>query len=379
MRIGLVGYGFGGRYFHAPLLASAPECEFLGVVTNSPERRKAFTAEFPGRATFDSLEQLAGAGAEAVTISTPAATHIELTQQALRLGLAVVCDKPFALDATSARETVLLSEQLKLPLTVYQNRRWDSDFLTVRKALADGVLGDPVRFESRFERFAPDPGPPASGGGTLRDFGSHLVDQALVLFGPARSVYAEMHTGEGPAAVDDDVFVAITHAGGVHSQLWGSWRQNAPGPRYRVTGTAATYIVVPDLESQEHLLVAGQSPATLRRLGRRARGPVGTRVSRRHVRAPQVRARSLGHVLSRLRRGGSRRRSGAGRPVGRGGDGAGPRRGPGERHGRAGRQAPGVMSDAAPGAGHDARPAPQVHLCTGFGRFVIQSAVPHSA
>jgi predicted dehydrogenase len=262
VRIGLVGYGFGGRYFHAPFLAAAPECEFLGVVTTSPERREAVTGQFPGAITFDSLEQLADAGAEAVTICTPASTHIALTQQALRLGLAVVCDKPFALDAASARETVLLSEELQLPLTVYQNRRWDSDFLTVRKALADGVLGDPVRFESRFERFAPNPGPPASGGGTLRDFGSHLVDQALVLFGPARLVYAEMHTPDRPEAVDDDVFVAITHAGGVQSQLWGSWRQNAPGPRYRVTGTTASYVVVPDMDSQEEWLVAGQSPAT---------------------------------------------------------------------------------------------------------------------
>ncbi len=263
LRIGLVGYGFGGRYFHAPLIAGASECEFLGVVTNSDERRSAFGAEFPGRAVFDSLEDLAAAGAAAVTISTPASTHIELVQQALRLGLAVVCDKPFALDAASARETVLLSEDLGIVLCVYQNRRWDSDFLTVRKALADGVLGDPVRFESRFERFAPDPGPPASGGGTLRDFGSHLVDQALVLFGPAQSVYAEMQFGSGAEAVDDDVFVAITHAGGVHSQIWGSWRQNAPGPRYRVTGTTATYIVVPDMESQEERLVAGQSPAAV--------------------------------------------------------------------------------------------------------------------
>jgi predicted dehydrogenase len=262
VRIGLVGYGFGGRYFHAPFLAAAPECEFLGVVTTSPERREAVTGQFPGAIPFDSLEQLANAGAEAVTICTPASTHIALTQQALRLGLAVVCDKPFALDAASARETVLLSEELQLPLTVYQNRRWDSDFLTVRKALVDGVLGDPVRFESRFERFAPNPGPPASGGGTLRDFGSHLVDQALVLFGPARLVYAEMHTPGRREAVDDDVFVAITHAGGVQSQLWGSWRQNAPGPRYRVTGTAASYVVVPDMDSQEEWLVAGQSPAT---------------------------------------------------------------------------------------------------------------------
>lgn len=262
VRIGLAGYGFGGQYFHAPFLASAAECEFLGVVTTSAQRRKEFAERFPGRATFDSLEHLAAAGAEAVTISTPASTHVELTQRALRLGLAVVCDKPFALDAASARQTVLLSEQLQRPLTIYQNRRWDSDFRTVRKALADGVLGDPLRFESRFERFAPDPGPSASGGGTLLDFGSHLVDQALVLFGPARSVYGEMHTRNDAAALDDDVFVAVTHARGVRSHLWGSWRQNAPGPRFRVTGSTASYIVVPDLDGQEALLVRGHSPAT---------------------------------------------------------------------------------------------------------------------
>ncbi|HEY6396705.1 MAG TPA: Gfo/Idh/MocA family oxidoreductase [Solirubrobacteraceae bacterium] len=262
VRIGLAGYGFGGRYFHAPFLASAAECEFLGVVTSSAERRHEFAERFPGRSTFDSLDHLAAAGAEAVTISTPASTHVELTQQALRLGLAVVCDKPFALDAASARQTVLLSEQLHRPLTIYQNRRWDSDFRTVRKALADGVLGDPVRFESRFERFDPDPGPPVSGGGSLLDFGSHLVDQALVLFGPARFVYAEMHTRNDAAALDDDVFLAVTHARGVRSHLWGSWRQNAPGPRFRVTGTTASYIVVPDMDGQEDLLVTGHSPAT---------------------------------------------------------------------------------------------------------------------
>ena len=262
VRIGLVGYGFGGRYFHAPLLASAAECEFLGVATNSPERRKQVGAQFPGLTPFESLEQLAAAGAEAVTICTPADTHIELTQRALRLGLAVVCDKPFAPDAAAARETVLLSEQLGVPLTVYQNRRWDSDFLTVRKALAEGVLGEPVTLESRFERFAPDPGPPASGGGTLRDFGSHLVDQALVLFGPARGVYAEMHSAAGAGDLDDDAFVAITHVNGARSHLWGSWRENAPGPRFRMTGTAATYVGIPDMEGQEHHLVAGHSPAT---------------------------------------------------------------------------------------------------------------------
>src|SRR6516165_3088215 len=120
VRIGLAGYGLGGRYFHAPLIASAENCEFLGVVTTSPERRRQ-VAEDLGRPVFASLADLASAGAEAVTISTPAGTHVTLTEQALRLGLAVVCDKPFAPDTDSARQVVRLSEQLNVPLTVYQN------------------------------------------------------------------------------------------------------------------------------------------------------------------------------------------------------------------------------------------------------------------
>jgi predicted dehydrogenase len=262
VRIGLVGYGFGGRYFHAPFIAGAAECEFVGVVTTSPERRSEVSRRHPGLATFDSLEQLADAGTEAVTICTPANTHTELTQRALRLGLGVVCDKPFALDADRARETVRLAEEQRRPLTVFQNRRWDSDFRTVRKALVDGVLGDPVRFESRFERFAPQDGPGRSGGGTLLDFGSHLVDQALVLFGTARSVYAEIRPRPDKGDLDDDVFVAITHDSRVRSHLWGSWRQHAPGPRFRVTGTTAGYVIDAPMDGQEARLVAGQSPAS---------------------------------------------------------------------------------------------------------------------
>src|SRR6478672_9041373 len=146
VRFGLVGYGFGGRWFHAPLLAAAPECDFLGVVTSSPERRALVAQDHPGTTTFASLEELRAAGAEAVAISTPADTHTALTEQALRLGLAVVCDKPFALDAVAARGTVELAEELGLPLSPYQNRRWDSDFLTVRKLVDDGALGDVKRF-----------------------------------------------------------------------------------------------------------------------------------------------------------------------------------------------------------------------------------------
>jgi predicted dehydrogenase len=259
VRIGLAGYGLGGRYFHAPLIASAANCEFLGVVTTSPERRRQ-VAEDLGLPAFDSLKDLASAGAEAVAISTPADTHVTLTQQVLRLGLAVVCDKPFAPDAEAARATVRLAEQLKVPITVYQNRRWDSDFLTVRELLSQGALGTLTVFESRFERFRPESGPSPAGGGTLLDFGSHLVDQALVLCGPVTGVYAEMHYRADPDGLDDDVFIALAHEGGVRSHLWGSWRQGSPGPRFRVAGTKGAY-VMQDVDGQEAQLRRGGSPA----------------------------------------------------------------------------------------------------------------------
>jgi predicted dehydrogenase len=260
VRFGLVGYGFGGRYFHAPLITSAPECDLIGVMTSSPERQALIARDIPGTPTFASLSALRDAGVEAVAISTPADTHSSLTEQALELGLAVVCDKPFALDPDAARRTVALADERGLLLSPYQNRRFDSDFRTVRKLVADGKLGTVTRFESRFERFAPQRGPGKSGGGTLLDFGSHLVDQALVLLGPAVSVYAELRIRE--SGLDDDVFVALTHAGGARSHLWGSWSQSAPGPRYRVTGTDATYVLGPG-DTQENALLAGETPASL--------------------------------------------------------------------------------------------------------------------
>jgi predicted dehydrogenase len=260
VRFGLVGYGFGGRYFHAPLIASAAECDLMGIVTTSAERRELITGEHPGVAVFDSLEDLVAAGAEAVTICTPADTHSALTDQALNAGLATVCDKPFALDAAAVLRSVELAESLGLPLSPYQNRRWDSDFLTMRKLLAAGPLGTITGLESRFERFAPADGPPAAGGGTLLDFCSHLVDQALVLLGPAQAVYAQLRTRD--TGLDDDVFLALTHADGVRSHIWGSWSQGAPGARFRLTGTDGTYVNEAG-DSQEDILVTGTTPATL--------------------------------------------------------------------------------------------------------------------
>jgi predicted dehydrogenase len=161
VRFGLVGYGFGARYFHAPLIASAVECDLVAVATRSAERRALVTSEHPDAVVVDELAGLVAAGAEAVTVSTPADTHIPLCRQALERGLPVVVDKPFALTAADARATVELAERRRVLLSVYQNRRWDSDFRTVQALAASGALGEITRFESRFERR--QPGPPAAG------------------------------------------------------------------------------------------------------------------------------------------------------------------------------------------------------------------------
>jgi predicted dehydrogenase len=261
VRFALVGFGSGGRFFHAPLLASADGCELIGVVTRSPDRRHSVISDLPGAKPFDSLAQVARAGIEAVAISTPAHTHSELTDEALTLGFHVVCDKPFSLDAAAAERSIKLATRESRLLSPYHNRRWDSDFLTVRRLVETGKLGTITRFESSFERFAPDRGPGPAGGGTLLDFCSHLVDQALLLFGPVRLVSAEWRIRD--SGRDDDVFVALTHYDGVRSHLSASWSQGAPGLRFRVTGSEGSYVVDGPMDCQEAALVSGQSPSTL--------------------------------------------------------------------------------------------------------------------
>lgn len=260
VRIGLIGYGFGGRYFHAPLIATAPGCALAGVVTRSPDRRAEVARDHPDVAVYASVDEMVAAGVDAVTVCTPAATHTALTEEMLRRGLSVACDKPFALDAQAARHTVELAESLGVLLSPYQNRRWDSDFLTIRRLLDAGRLGEVRRFESAFERWAPQPEPPAAGGGLLRDFGSHLVDQALHLFGPVHRVYAETHE-VGPES-EDHFLVLMQHTGGMRSQVSGAWRQSAPGPRFRVSGREGTFVVTSLMDGQEAALVAGRDPLT---------------------------------------------------------------------------------------------------------------------
>ena len=239
-------------------------------------------------------------------IATPNKSHLPLGLAALEAGLAVVVDKPLALNAAEARSLVDAAAERGLMLTAFQNRRWDGDFLTLRRLLGANELGRVHRFESRFERWRPQLGdgwrertPAAEGGGLLLDLGSHLVDQAVQLFGPVRELYAEVDARHEGAVADDDVFLALEHESGVRSHLWASVLAADPGPRFRVLGDRAAF-VKHGLDVQEEALRAGRSP-TERGLGRGAARALGPARHRRGAARGADRARLVRLVLRRRR------------------------------------------------------------------------------
>lgn len=267
VRVAILGYGLAGRSFHAPLIAAVPGLRLTAVVTADATRAAQARAEHPGVLVLPDAEALwASALADVVVVATPNRTHVALARAALEAGLHVVVDKPLAPTAAAARALIGEAERCGRVLTVFQNRRWDGDFLTVRRLIAEGALGRVLRFESRFERWRPEPKPgwrqaggPEDAGGLLYDLGAHLIDQALLLFGPPTDVYAELERRRTGGRVDDDSFVAIRHAGGVLSHLWMSELAAQPGPRFRVLGSAAAFTKY-GLDPQEERLRAGERP-----------------------------------------------------------------------------------------------------------------------
>ena len=267
VRVAVVGYGVSGRFFHAPLIAASDGLEVASVVTSSPERRRQVAAEHPRAEVVSTAQELwRGTPPELVVVATPNSSHVAVASAAIERGIPVVVDKPLAITAAEAEAVVARAQHAGVMLTVFQNRRWDTDQLTLRRLIADHALGDVTRCESRFERWRPhldrakwrETAAPDEGGGALLDLGSHLVDQALTLFGSATHVYAEIESRRG-ALAEDDVFIALRHASGTISHLHASAFTPSPGPRLRVQGTAAAFLVA-GLDPQESALRAGARP-----------------------------------------------------------------------------------------------------------------------
>lgn len=260
IRAGLVGYGLAGRVFHAPLLLAAG-VEVRAIATS---RRGEVGNDLPGTAVeSDPFALLARPDIDLVVIATPNDTHHALGRAALEHGKHVVIDKPFTILSSEADDLVALAQRERRVLSAFHNRRWDSDFLTLRAVIESGELGEILLYQARYDRFRPVvPGRwrdrDGPGGGILYDLGSHLIDQVLVLFGPPDWVEADLSV-QRQGAETVDAFRLTLGKGGARMELGVSMLAAEPGPKYVVHGREGSFIKS-GADVQEEQLKAGMRP-----------------------------------------------------------------------------------------------------------------------
>lgn len=261
IRTGLIGYGTAGAFFHAPLIAAA---EGLHLSAIGSRRSDEIRRDFPEAVAYDDPQTLlADPSIQLVVIATPNETHAPLARAALEAGKHVVVDKPFTLNAAEAEALIGLADQVGRKLSVFQNRRWDNDFLTVRRLVDDGRLGEVVYFEAHFDRFRPEikqgwRETEVPGAGLLYDLGAHLIDQALVLFGMPKAITADV-TRQRAAAKADDYFHLVLDYGHRRAVLHASVLVRDPGPRYLVHGDGGSFVKY-GIDGQEAALREGRRP-----------------------------------------------------------------------------------------------------------------------
>jgi scyllo-inositol 2-dehydrogenase (NADP+) len=260
--VGLVGFGTAGRFFHAPVIQAVPGLRLAAIVqrTGDSARRAC-----PGAAILRSVDDLLALDEiSLVVIATPNTSHGAIAIQCLEAGRHVVVDKPLAPSSAEAAAVVATAARAGLVLSVFHNRRWDGDFLTVRRLLDGRACGRPVLFESRFDRYRPQPKPGAwrerdqPGSGVLFDLGSHLVDQALELFGMPEAVTADVRT-ERDGVAADDAFDVTLHYPRMRARLGATMLAAAPGPRFVLRGASGSF-VKHGVDPQEDALRAGDTP-----------------------------------------------------------------------------------------------------------------------
>lgn len=263
--VGIVGYGLAGRYFHAPFIAAVDGLRIAAIATTREDRRSDALKDHPGAAIVDSAAELLDRpDVEVVVLASPNRTHVPLGIRALEAGRHVVTDKPIATAVGDAARLVDAATRTGRILSVYHNRRFDGDFLTVQKLLAAGTLGPIDSLESRFEIWVPlaeawrEDADEA--GGPHRDLGAHLVDQALLLLGDPLRVFGQLDRRRPGTAVDDSAFVVLEHAGGERSRIWTSLISSWGRPRFRVRGLAGEY-VKEERDPQEARALAGARPS----------------------------------------------------------------------------------------------------------------------
>ena len=270
LKIGLMGYGYAGATFHAPVIdhcgapVDAPDTPYARVAAIATSQRERALADYPQAEIVADLDALiASANVDCIVIATPNDTHFALAAKALAAGKHVVVDKPVTLTADEARTLARLAREHGTLFAPFHNRRWDGDFMTVRALIESGALGRVVHFESHFDRFRPQVRQrwreqAARGGGLLFDLGPHLIDQALALFGAPESVYATVKQHRDRASAPDYLHLLLGYAD-KEVVLHASALVAIEPPRFTVHGTRGSYVKA-GLDTQEDQLKAGLRP-----------------------------------------------------------------------------------------------------------------------
>ena len=261
IRTALVGYGSVGEKMHAPLVSVCKDLELVAVVERNSERSNEKYPDVEIFRSFDDL--LASDKADLIVIVTPNEFHYRMAKKALEAGKHVVVDKPVTIHSQEAIELKRIAEERGLVLSVFQNRRWDGDIRTIQKILAEGVLGRIVHFESHFDRFRPNLADnwrekDLPGNGITYDLGTHLIDQAIMLFGKPKWVYAEILKQRSGAVADDFFDITLMYEG-IKARLTASVLVNAPLPKFLLLGEKGSYIKF-GLDVQEKAFKAGEKP-----------------------------------------------------------------------------------------------------------------------
>jgi scyllo-inositol 2-dehydrogenase (NADP+) len=259
--VGLIGYGLGGSVFHAPLVRAEPRLRLHAVVTSRADQVRR---ELPGVGVVGGAEELlADPAVELVVVAAPNAVHHDLAAAALAAGRHVVVDKPFTLSAADADQLIAQAEATGRRLSVFHNRRWDGDFLTLRRLVEAGVLGEVAELISRYDRFRPAPRgswkeADVPGSGVLWDLGPHLVDQALALFGRPETVWADVGVQRAGVEAVDYAHLVLGY-GRLRVLLHAGMLVRDPGPRFEVHGDRGSFVTW-GMDDQEQALRAGVRP-----------------------------------------------------------------------------------------------------------------------
>lgn len=264
VRTALVGFGYAGRTFHAPLIAACPDLRLEAVVSRQTEAVAEIWPDARVLATFDAA--LTDPAIDLIVLATPNDLHASQAEAGLKAGKAVVVDKPFTLTAAEARRLAALADERGLLLSVFHNRRWDADFLTLQTLIAEDRLGPVVRFESRFNRYRPEvrdrwregDGP---GAGIWYDLGPHLIDQALVLFGRPLGVSCDLAILRPDGRATDYAHAVLRYAD-KRVILHADMVTPAADARFAVHGARASWLK-DGLDVQEDQLKAGLTPGAV--------------------------------------------------------------------------------------------------------------------